>query len=567
MAHQKLGWHLYVPKIYTTLRSGYNLKSLRDDTISGLTVAIVALPLAMALAIASGTSPEKGLVTAIVAGFLISLLGGSRFQIGGPTGAFVVVVFNVIHQFGYDGLVSATILAGGILVLAGILRLGTFIKYIPHPVVTGFTSGIALIIMLSQINDFLGLNLTNLPADFVEKATALFHGLSQFKIEVFAVSLSSLGIIFFCRKYFPKYPAFLIAIALVTIVTWAASIPIETIGTKFGGIPSSLPSPTLPNLSWEQISKVFPSALTIAFLAGIESLLSAVVADGMTGTKHRSNCELIAQGVANTASALFTGMPATGAIARTATNIRSGAKSPVSGIIHALSLLIFIWFLAPLASYIPLACLSAVLMIVAWNMSEFNKFIHLFKAPMGDRLVLVLTFLLTVLVDLNVAIEVGVVLSSVLFMHRMANAVQVQTHAQLIQEDMDDFSEGQRQSNNMDLPEGVLSYQLNGPIFFGAAERLIETLGRIGTKPKVVILQMRDVPFVDATGCTALSAFVKKLFESGVWLILSGANSSVIHTLNKMKVTEGNQNIKFSKNFYDAHQRALEILEEKQSLE
>jgi len=565
MPKKLIQWHLYVPKSYTVLRSGYSLGKFKDDVVSGLTVAIVALPLAMALAIASGASPEKGLITAVVAGFLISLLGGSRFQIGGPTGAFVVVVFNVIHNFGYDGLVTATALAGIILILAGIFQLGTFIKYIPHPVVTGFTSGIAVLILVSQINDFLGLNITGMPADFIEKITVLLEGLSHLNPLVVVVSIASLLIIYGCRKYTPKYPAFLMAIISVTLVVWAAGLPIDTIGTKFGGIPSSFPAPTLPDLSWQQITKVFPSALTIAFLAGVESLLSAVVADGMTGTKHRSNCELIAQGVANTASALFAGMPATGAIARTATNIRSGAKSPISGIVHAVSLLLFILFLAPLAFYIPLACLSAILIVVAWNMSEIDKFIHLFRAPMGDRLVLVSTFLLTVLVDLNLAIEVGVVLSAVLFMHRMANAVKIQTHGQIIQQDEDELTRNIKSSKNMPLPEGVFSFQLNGPFFFGATERLIEALGRTGETPKVIILQMRDVPFIDATGCTALASFVDKTNAANVWVIMSGVGKGVVKTLSQMKVTEHKANIKFTKNFHEAYKLSLDIMQQSPS--
>lgn len=550
-------WHLFIPKIITTLRTGYGLRDLKDDAIAGLTVAIVALPLAMALAIASGTSPEKGLITAIVAGFLISLLGGSRFQIGGPTGAFVVVVFNTIHHFGYDGLVIATFMAGGVLVLAGILRLGTYIKYIPHPVVTGFTSGIAVIIATSQINDFLGLSLQNLPAGFLEKITMLGEGISRINLQVCVVSVGSLLIILGCRKFLPKYPAFLIAIVSATLMTMVLPVSVETIGSKFGAITQNLPMPHIPEMTWQKVAELLPSALTIAFLAGIESLLSAVVADGMTGAKHRSNCELIAQGIANSASALFTGMPATGAIARTATNIRSGAKSPISGIIHAVSLLAFILFLAPLASYIPLACLSAILMVVAWNMSEIGKFIHLFKAPVGDRLVLVATFLLTVLVDLNVAIEVGVVASAILFMHRMANAVEVQTHGHIIQKDQDDATNADM--SFPPLPEGVVSYHLNGPFFFGAAERMIEALVRSGQKPNVIILDMRDVPFIDATGCSALSAFVERTRIGGVWLILSRANDNVVQTLTDMKVTKDKPHIKFTPSFTEARLLSSEL--------
>jgi len=557
---QKPNWHFYIPKVYTTFKNGYTLSMLRDDCLAGLTVAIVALPLSMALAIASGVSPDKGLVTAIIAGFLISLLGGSRFQIGGPTGAFVVVVFNVIQQFGYEGLVLATLMAGGILVLAGLLRLGTYIKYIPHPVVTGFTSGIATLIFISQVKDFLGLDIDNIPADFLDKVTLLFLNLQTYDPYVLGTALLSIAIILISQKTLPKYPSFLIAIAGISLLTWIFALPIETIGTKFGGIPSTLSLPHLPVFSWDQAAKLLPSAFTIAFLAGIESLLSAVVADGMTGAKHRSNCELVAQGIANIGSSLFAGIPATGAIARTATNIRSGAHSPVAGMIHSLALLAFVLFFAPLASFIPLSCLSAVLMIVAWNMSEFDKFIHLFKAPIGDRIVLIATFLLTVLVDLNLAIEVGFVLSAVLFMHRMANAVEVETHINIIQDDEDDDSENLSSDDATRLPDGVLSYQFNGPFFFGAAERLIDTLGRTGKTPDIIILQMHDVPFIDATGCSALATFIQKSMHSGVWLIFSGGNSNVLNTLEKMNSLTRKPNIKISDTFTEARILAAEIM-------
>ena len=557
--HRKNSWHLFVPKSYVLLRGGYTAAKLRDDVIAGITVAIVALPLSMALAIASGATPDKGLITAIVAGFFISLLGGSRYQIGGPTGAFVVVVFNVIREFGYDGLIIASAMAGVLLILAGLLRLGTYIKYIPYPVVTGFTSGIAMIIFVSQINDFLGLGLTDVPADFVEKVILIFENIENYNSWVLTIAIFTLCLILLIRKKAPKIPAFLFSIILMSVIVWAFTIPVETIGSKFGGIPATLPVPDIPSFTFDTLKQLIPNAFTIAFLAGIESLLSAVVADGMTGTKHRSNCELVAQGVANIASALFAGLPATGAIARTATNIRSGAYSPVAGMVHALALLIFIIMLAPLAGYIPLACLSAILMVVAWNMSEFDTFIHLFKAPFGDRIVLLATFTLTVLVDLNLAIEVGFVLSAVLFMHRMANAVNVQTHQEIIQEDCDDLGDMELQPNTMSLPQGVISYQFNGPFFFGAAERLIETLNRTGETPNVVILQMRDVPFIDATGCTALSIFINQSMKSGIWLIFASCNAAVRQTLEKMNSASTKPNIHFAKTFYEATETATEM--------
>ncbi|WP_417795356.1 SulP family inorganic anion transporter [Terasakiella pusilla] len=553
----KNSWHLFVPKTYVLLRQGYTAAHLKQDVFAGLTVAIVALPLSMALAIASGTTPDKGLITAIVAGLLISLLGGSRYQIGGPTGAFVVVVFNVIAQFGYNGLVLATLMAGGMLVLAGLCRLGTYIKYIPDPVVTGFTSGIALLIFTGQINDFLGLHLDNLPADFLGKITALAQNLHKIESHVITISLLSLLLILFLRRLAPKWPGFLIAIVAMSLLVWSFDLSVETIGSKFGEMPSSLPAPMLPDLSFDLVKQLFPSALTIAFLAGIESLLSAVVADGMTGTRHRSNCELVAQGVANFASALFGGMPATGAIARTATNIRAGAYSPLSGIIHAVALLLVVLLFAPLAAYIPLACLSAILMIVAWNMSEADKVIHHFKAPIGDQVVLWTTLLLTVFVDLNLAIQVGFVFSAVLFMHKMAEAVKVQTHHDLLAEDIDDLVDPTTTHPRQTLPEGVLSYHFNGPFFFGAAQGLLDRLTRTGTPPNVVILNMRDVPFIDSSGSNALSIFIRQASKSGVWLLITGCTPAVKKTLEKMNALSQMPHVQFYDHYREAVHAAL----------
>lgn len=557
--HTKNSWHLFIPKSYLLLKTGYTVHKFKNDFIAGLTVAIVALPLSMALAIASGTTPDKGLITAIIAGFFISLFGGSRHQIGGPTGAFVVVVFNVIHDFSYEGLIIATAMAGVLLIFAGLLRLGTYIKYIPHPVVTGFTSGIAMIIFVSQINDFLGLKLTDVPADFIEKLQLIFSNIKNYDTWVLLTAVLTLGLILLLRKTAPKTPAFLLSIIFMSLLIWGFAIPVETIGSKFGGITPTIPTPSFPPVTLDTIKQLLPSAFTIAFLAGIESLLSAVVADGMTGNKHRSNCELVAQGIANIASALFTGLPATGAIARTATNIRSGAYSPLAGMIHALILLAFVLILGPLCAYIPLACLSAILMVVAWNMSEFDKFIHLFKAPVGDRFVLLVTFLLTILVDLNLAIEVGFVLSTVLFTHRMANAVYVQTHQNVIQDDLDDLESEDTYLKAPALPQGIISYQFSGPFFFGAAERLIETLNRTGAIPNVIILQMRDVPFIDSTGSTALSTFINHSMKSGVWLIFSCCNSTVHLTLEKMNKASAKPNIQFCKTFDQAVDIAKEI--------
>lgn len=557
-------WHLYVPKFFTVLKEGYGPADFRSDVVAGLTVAIVALPLSMALAIASGASPDKGLYTAIVAGFLISFLGGSRFQIGGPTGAFVVVVFSVIQKHGFDGLLIATFMAGIILVILGLLRIGTYIKYIPYPVVTGFTAGIAAIIFSSQIKDLLGLTLDGQPGNFVESWISYFHNISTISWQTVFVSMSTLAIILLLRRFRPGYPVFLIGIVYASVVVWATGMHVDTIGSRFGGIPSTLPVPAMPEgLTFKRIGDLFPSAFTIAFLAGIESLLSAVVADGMTGRRHRSNMELVAQGIANMASAVMGGLPATGAIARTATNIRTGARSPIAGCLHAGFLLVFMLLLAPLAVFVPLAGLGAILVIVAWNMSEVDRFRHLMSAPVGDRFVLLTTFLLTIFVDLTFAIEVGVVMAAILFMHRMAQVVEIESDIRLIEEDVDDLTSPQKRPDILDLeiPEGVAVYQINGPFFFGAATRLAETLERTGKGPKVFILRMRRVPMVDATGASTLSAFLDKCRRADVPVILAGLQPQVKAVLNRLHVTgwEGAHAIK-ADSFKEALEKAKTLM-------
>ena len=550
-------WHLFVPKLVTVLRQGYGFADLRHDFIAGLTVSIVALPLAMALAIASGTTPDKGLVTAVVAGFLISALGGSRFQIGGPTGAFVVVVFSVIEQHGYDGLVLATLMAAVMLIVAGVARLGTWIKYIPEPVVTGFTAGIAVIIFSSQVGDLLGLSLDKVPGAFIEKWHAFWLARDTMSIATIAVALLSLIAIVVMRKLAPKLPAFLIAVVAASVGVALLGLPIDTIGSRFGGIPTSFPAPVFPEISIGRMAELLPSAFTIAFLAGVESLLSAVVADGMTGRRHRSNCELVAQGIANGASALFGGMPATGAIARTATNIRSGARSPVSGMLHAAFVLVFMLAFGSLASYVPLSVLAAILVIVAWNMSEIDKFRHLMSAPLGDRLVLLVTFGLTVLVDLTVAIEVGVVLAAILFMHRMAETVEFQRGTPLLERDEDDFvhpSTGYSQRDT--LPDDVEVFQLRGPLFFGVASRLMEVLDTIPRPPRAFILRMREVPLIDSTGVGALRAFIRRCQRDGTIVIVTSVQTQPQQILQQMGFGPGSKELRFAEDF-DAALRAV----------
>lgn len=538
---QKHSWRLYIPKSITVIaQEGYRFADFRADAVAGLTVAIVALPLAMAIAIASGTTPDKGLITAVIAGFLISALGGSRFQIGGPTGAFIVVVYGVIQQHGFDGLVLATIMAGLILVVAGLLRFGDWIKYIPEPVVTGFTAGIAVIIFTSQLRDLFGLQMENVPAEFIGKIQAFWAARDTLLLPALTLAVGALATIVLLRKFAPKLPGFLIAVAGAAALVAIFNVPVETIGSRFGGVPSTLPSPVLPTITWERVRDLLQPAFTIAFLAGVESLLSAMVADGMTGRRHRSNCELVAQGVANVASGLFGGISATGAIARTATNIRAGGRTPIAGMLHALFILASMLALGPLMAFVPLASLAAVLVIVAWNMSEQERFRHLLSGPVGDRVVLLATFGLTVLVDLTVAIEVGIVLAAIIFMHRMAEATAIQKGVSMLETDQDDFSNPARTAYQArrDLPKGVESFELRGPLFFGAASRLNDALEAAFPPPKAFILRFDAVPMVDVSGVGALSRFLERCQGHGTTVFITELNDSARTVLKQMKTLD-----------------------------
>jgi sulfate permease, SulP family len=542
-------WHLYVPKLFTVLRRGYGLGDFRHDLISGLTVAIVALPLAMALAIASGTTPERGLQTAIVAGFLISALGGSRVQIGGPTAAFVPVVFNVIEKFGFGGLLLCTLLAGLMLIAAGLLRIGALMKYVPQPVITGFTAGIAVSIFLSQVKDLLGLRMGAVPADFLPRIAAFWQHRADFNTTAALVALGSVALIVGLRRWQPAWPGFLLAVLAATLACALLGLPAETIGARFGAIPAQLPHFSLPHIPLERTRELFPSSFTIAFLAGVESLLSAVVADGMIGGRHRSNCELVAQGVANIASALCGGLPATGALARTATNVRSGARSPVSGMLHAAFLLVFMLVLAPWMSYIPLATLAAVLLIVAWNMAEIESFKHLMTGPVGDRAVLLLTFALTVVFDLTVAIEVGLVLAAFLFMHRMSEVVAISSDVSLLEEEADDFGGTAQPSQRAQLPAGVEVFQVSGPLFFAVANRLDDVLNQFPRAPRVFILRVRLVPLIDASGVTALKQLLERCRRHGTRVILSGLREQPRTILAQMGVRPDGEWLQYVENF------------------
>lgn len=528
-----------VPKLVSVLQRGYTLEDLRADLVAGLTVAVVALPLAMAIAIASGTTPDKGLTTAIVAGFLISLLGGSRVQIGGPTAAFIPVVFVAIERFGYGGLLLATLIAGLMLVVAGLLRIGTWMRYMPKPVITGFTAGIAVSIALSQLKDALGLDMGPVPTEFLARIDAYARHFGSVTPVAVLLAAATIALVLGLRRWRPTSPSMLVAILAASGLTLAFGLPVETIAMRFPeGIPSALPSLALPPLPFERTLELLPTAFTIAFLAGVESLLSAVVADGMCGGRHRSNAELVAQGIANCASACVGGLPATGALARTATNVRAGARSPVAGMAHAVFLLVIVWLVGPLIGYVPLAALAGVLLLVAWNMAEFESFRHLMRGPIGDRLVLLVTFALTVAVDLTLAIEVGVVLAALLFMHRMAEVVEVAHGVQLVEAEPDDSEASADRHPRAGLPPGVEVYEVAGPLFFAVANRLDDLLDQYFQPPRVLILRLGRVPLIDASGATALTQFLDRAGRLGIGVILEGLQDLPRRTLAAMQALD-----------------------------
>ena len=524
---------LFTPKLVTVLREGYSLANLRADALAGLTVAIVALPLSMAIAIASGATPAQGLYTAAVGGFIVSLLGGSRFQIGGPAGAFIVLVAATVAQHGMDGLILATFLSGIFLAVVGFLRLGTFIKFIPFPVTVGFSAGIAVIIFASQIKDLLGLTLSKPePGPLLAKIPVLWHALPTISAAAVALSVGTVAAIIGLRKLRPRWPGMLIAVTLAAFITWKLGLDVTTIGSKFGGIPSTLPAPSLPAFSAAKVIEVLPAALSFTLLGAIESLLSAVVADGMTGRRHRSNCELVAQGAANIGAALFGGFCVTGTIARTATNVRSGAHSPVSGMLHAVFILIFMAVAAPLAAYIPLAALAGVLAVVSWNMIEKPASAVLLRSGWGDIAVLAATFFLTIFRDLTEAIIVGFALGSVLFIHRMSKATAVETHTPFVGEDMADSAQprGSYDEALAANPELVV-YRITGAFFFGAAASIASVLDRIQDTHKALVVDFAAVPFLDSTGANVMEGLAHKAEKRGVKLFVSGANPDVRRSL------------------------------------
>jgi SulP family sulfate permease len=553
-------WHLYVPKLVSVLRRGYGWVDFRHDAVAGLTVAIVALPLAMALAIASGTTPEKGLHTAIIAGFLISFLGGSRVQVGGPTAAFIPVVFAIIEKFGYGGLILCTMMAGLMLIAAGLLRLGTLMKYIPQPVIVGFTAGIAVSIFSSQIKDALGLDIARLPAEFLPRWKTYFATFDSIDAITTALCLGGIAAVLAMRRWRPGWPGFLIVVAASALLVHLLDLPVATIGTRFGGIPSALPAFAFPHIPIERTFEMLPASFTIAFLAGVESLLSAVVADGMIGGRHRSNAELVAQGVANCGSALFGGLPATGAIARTATNVRAGARSPLAGILHALFLLVFMLVAAPLMRDVPLAILAAVLLVVAWNMAEIEHVKHLLHGPKGDRLVLLVTFGLTVVADLTIAIEVGVVLAAFLFMHRMSEVVEIESGRKLIEDDDEDVTARAQPDQRAQLPAGVEAFQISGPLFFAVANRLDDVLDQFAVRPKLFILRLRRVPLMDASGAQAIRQFLDRADRLGIKVFFSGLQPQPHQVLMSMHVLEHPNLLLLADDFQIAVETARDFL-------
>ncbi|WGF90795.1 SulP family inorganic anion transporter (plasmid) [Marinivivus vitaminiproducens] len=525
----------YTPKLVTTLRERYRLSDLRADAVAGLTVAIVALPLSMAIAIASGVPPDRGLYTAIVGGFIVSALGGSRFQIGGPAGAFIVLVAATVQQHGLDGLILATFLSGVMLLGVGLLRLGTFIKYIPYPVTVGFTSGIAVIIFASQLKELLGLSLTAAePGPIVPKVEALVAALPTVNVAAAAVAASGIAVIVLVRRFQPHWPAFLIAVVLASLVATVLGLPVETIGTRFGGLPQVLPAPKLPTLSLDKLIEVLPAALSFALLGAIESLLSAVVADSMTGRRHRSNAELLAQGIANIGSALFGGICVTGTIARTATNVRAGARSPVAGMLHAVFLFLFMLVAAPLASYIPLAALAAVLAVVAWNMAEKHAFATLVRASRGDAIVLLVTFLLVVFRDLTEGILVGFSLGALLFLHRMALSVEVDSLRPVVEEDVPDAANGNGRppyDPGLATDPDIAVFRISGAFFFGAAAGVAAALDRIGEHPKAYVIDFSAVPVIDSTAAATIEGFVRKARRQSASVYVSGTRPAVRRVL------------------------------------
>ena len=522
------------PKLFTLLKD-YSFNQFTKDLTAGIIVAIIALPLSIALGIASGVTPEKGLHTAIIAGFLISFFGGSRVQIGGPTGAFMVIVYGIVMKFGLEGLILSTFMAGIMMILLGVFKLGSMIKFIPYPITTGFTSGIAVTIFSSQVKDFLGLVTPDMPAEFLGKWEILIGSIDSLDLTTTAIGLIALLIIILWPKVNKKIPSALVALIATSLIVYFLKLDVETIGSKFGELSSSLPEFALPVITMDKIILLIGPAFTIAILGSIESLLSAVVADGMIGAKHRSNTELIAQGIANIGSSLFGGIPATGAIARTAANVKNGGRTPIAGIVHAITLLLIMLIFMPLAKVIPLTSLAAVLIVVAYNMSDWREFKELFKSPKSDILVLLATFFITVLIDLVKAIEIGLILSSLLFMKRMADVSSVNLTNMDASEEVEGSS-FEFVDNKFNVPANIQIYEINGPFFFGAADKFIEATGSFADKTELLIIRMRNVPSMDATASHAFKRLIKTCRSKKIKLLVTELNDQPKSVLEKAEL-------------------------------
>ena len=549
----------FTPKFFSLIKKGITRQQLFKDLSAGLIVGIVALPLAIAFAIASGVSPDKGLITAIIAGLIISVLGGSRVQIGGPTGAFIVIVYAIVQNHGVGGLTIATFMAGFILIAMGIARLGNLLKYIPYPLIVGFTSGIAVIIFSSQIKDFFGLPIESVPADFIEKWKLYAQNFSQINWIAVAIATGTILIGLNFHRVTSKVPGSIVAIVVSTLAVYLFDLPVTTIESSFGDIPNHITMPSIPQIDFETIKALIGPAFAIALLGGIESLLSAVVADGMIGGRHRSNAELVAQGTANCFSAMFGGIPATGAIARTATNVKNGGRTPIAGVTHAIMLLLIMLLFAPLAKLIPMACLAGILIVVSYHMSEWRQFKSLLKSNKLDVLILLVTFFLTVVFDLVLAIEIGIVLSSFVLMKRMSDSLKVQNVKDILQEDNGE-AEFLFEDEIPTLPRGVALYEISGALFFGAAQAFQDTISSMQKNPKVLILRIRNVPFIDATGIYRLKEIVKQLESEKVTVLLSGANDQVKSDLEKADIYAVLKEENFLANVSDSLIRADEIM-------
>jgi SulP family sulfate permease len=552
---------VFVPKLVTTLKD-YNRQQFTNDLTAGVIVGIVALPLAIAFAIASGVSPERGLITAIVAGFIISALGGSRVQIGGPTGAFVVIVYGIVQKYGIEGLTVATLMAGFILLAMGLARLGSVIKFVPTPLVTGFTSGIAVIIFSSQLKDFLGLQMGDVPANFLEKIVAYSQNLASINLAAIGVATLAVVIILVWPRINRRIPSPFVALVVTTALVTLAHLDVETVGSRFGALSAVIPTPVFPRLGIEELTALVAPAFSIALLGAVESLLSAVVADGMIGSRHRANMELVAQGVANIASPLFGGIPATGAIARTATNVRNGGRTPVAGIVHAITLLLITLFFGKWAGLIPMATLAAILVVVAYHMSEWRTFREELRAPRSDVAVLLVTFFLTVIVDLTVAIEIGMVLSAFLFIHRMSEVTAVNAVTrQMARESQDDSDVPLDQlTPTRSIPPGVEVFEIRGAFFFGAAEAFKETLTQVGRKPKVLIVRMRDVSLLDGTGLRALRDVVRRSHTERTLVLIAEIHAQPMAALEHSPLYEELGEGQIYMTLEDALDRAKEYL-------